>query len=176
MYALCWTDESRPHPCPRQGPTDSPRRGPRPCRLAEPRRKSWQNETGGNSNAATVATVGAAAKMVGVATTTTTAGVTAVVEAGEAHRARCGSGRHRGGNFGPTTGAVGRSSGEGNGGCRNGARGRSAWAGSSTSSRSSSFSSTDDHSEVAVVAGKRCQEPWQDKHLGLRLSPFCCVC
>ena len=47
--------------------------------------------------------------------------------------------------------------------------------GSSTSSRSSPSSSTD-HSEVAVVAGKRCQEPWQEEHLGLKLSPSCCVC
>ena len=29
-YALCWTDESRPDPCPRQGPVDSPRRDPDP--------------------------------------------------------------------------------------------------------------------------------------------------
>ena len=92
LYAICWRDESRPNPCPRQGPADSPRRGPRPCRLAESRRKNWQNESGGNSDAATVATagtatVGAAANMVGVTTTANTAGVTATVEAGEAHRA-----------------------------------------------------------------------------------------
>ena len=79
-----------------QGPADDPRRGPRPRLLSEPRRKSWRNGTGGNSDAATVATAGTApvgvvasgmaAKMVGVATTTTTAEVTAVVEAGEARR------------------------------------------------------------------------------------------
>ena len=68
-----------------------PRRGPRPCIFAEPRRKGWQNEIGGNRDAATVttagvATVGVAVKMVGVATTTTAAGVTAVMVAGEAHR------------------------------------------------------------------------------------------
>ena len=39
-----------------------------------------------------------------------------------------------------------------------------------------SRASTDDHSEVAVTACKRCQEPWQEEHLGLRLSPSCCVC
>ena len=38
---------------------------------------------------------------------------------------------------------------------------RSAWDGSSTSFGSSPFSSTYDHIEVAVVAGKWCQEPWQ---------------
>ena len=64
---------------------------PRPCLLAKPRRKSWRNATRGNSDATTVATawtatVRMAAKMVGVATITTVAGVTAVVEAGEAHR------------------------------------------------------------------------------------------
>ena len=64
---------------------------PDPVFLAEPRRTSWRNATGRNSDAATVATAGTAtvvvaAKIVGVATTTTTAGVTAVVEAGEAHR------------------------------------------------------------------------------------------
>ena len=54
---------------------------------------------------------------------------------------------------------------------------RSAWDGSPTSFRSSSFSSTDDHGEAAVVAGKVCQEPWQEEeHLGLRLSCSCCVC
>ena len=91
LHALCWTDKSRPDPCPRQGPADGPLRGPRPCLLTEPRTKSWQTKTGGNSDAAIVATartssVGVAAKMVGATTTTTTAGVTAVVEAGEAHR------------------------------------------------------------------------------------------
>ena len=40
LYALCRTDESRPDPCPRQGPADGPRRGPRPRLLAGPRRKS----------------------------------------------------------------------------------------------------------------------------------------
>ena len=40
-------------------------------------------------------------------------------------------------------------------GGENGARARSAWDGSPTSSHSSSFSSTEDHSEVAVVAGKK---------------------
>ena len=27
-----------------------------------------------------------------------------------------------------------------------------------------------------MVAGKKCQQPWQVEHLGLRLSPSCCVC
>ena len=27
----------------------------------------------------------------------------------------------------------------------------------------------------SVVAGKMCQEPWQEEHLGLRLSPSCCI-
>ena len=90
--------------------------------------------------------MGVAAKMVGVATTTTAAGVTP-------HRVLvCLRGPPRG-NFGPTTGTVGRGSGGGNKGRRNGARGRSAWAGSSISSGSSSSSSTD-HSEVVVVADK----------------------
>ena len=31
-------------------------------------------------------------------------------------------------------------------------------------------------SEVVVVAGKKCQEQWQEEHLGLRLLPSCCVC
>ena len=91
LYALCRTDESRPDPYPCQGPADGPRRSPRPRLLAEPRRKSLRNATRGNSDAATVATAGTAtvrvaAKMGWVATTTTAAGVTAVVEAGEAHR------------------------------------------------------------------------------------------
>ena len=30
-------------------------------------------------------------------------------------------------------------------------------------------------SEVSVIAGKRCQELWQEDHLGLRLPPSCCV-
>ena len=91
MYVLCRTEDSRSDPCHRQGSSDGPRRGPRSRRRAELRRKSYGNATGGNSNAATVATagtatVGVASKIVGVATTTTTAGVTAVVKAGEAHR------------------------------------------------------------------------------------------
>ena len=117
--------------------------------------------------------MGVAANMVGVATTTTAAGMTAVVEAGETHRVLVWL-------RAPPRGQISSnnrgSSGEGNGGRRNGARGRSVWNGSSTSSRSSLFSSTDGHSEVAVVAGKRYQEPWQEEHLSLRLSPSCCVC
>ena len=129
LYALCWTDESRPDPCPRQGSADSPRREPRPCLLAEPRRESWQNETGGTSYAATVATAGTAtvgvvAKMVGVATTTITAGVTAVVVAGEARRVLVWLRAPSRGQLWSTTGAVGRSSGGGNGGRRNGTGGR----------------------------------------------------
>ena len=70
LYALCRTGESRPDHCPRQGPADGLRRAPRPCLMAEPRRKSWRKTTEGNSDAATVApagtaTVGVAAKMVG---------------------------------------------------------------------------------------------------------------
>ena len=47
--------------------------------MAEPRKKIWRNATGGNNDAATVATagtatVGVAAKMVGVANTTTASG------------------------------------------------------------------------------------------------------
>ena len=61
LHALCRTDESRPDPCPRQGPADGQRRGTRPRLRAEPRRKSWRNATGGKNDAATVvATVGTA--------------------------------------------------------------------------------------------------------------------
>ena len=56
-------------------------------------------------------------------------GVTAVVEAEEAHRVLVWLRAPPRSNFGPTTGAVGRSSGGGNGGRRNGARVRSAWDG-----------------------------------------------
>ena len=38
------------------------------------------------------------------------------------------------------------------------------------------LSSSTDHSEVAVVVGKRCPELWQEERLALRLSPSCCVC
>ena len=91
LYALWQTDESRLDSCPRQGHADGPRRGPRPHLLVEPRRKSRTNATGGNGDTATVATAGTAAvgvtaNMVGMATTTIAAGVTAVMEGGEAHR------------------------------------------------------------------------------------------
>ena len=91
LYARFRTEEGRPDPCLRQSPADGSRRGPRPRFLASYRRESCRNSTGRNSHAATAATVetatvGVSAKMLGVATTTTTAGVTAVVEAGEAHR------------------------------------------------------------------------------------------
>ena len=153
--------------------------------------------------------MGVAAKMVGVATTTTAAGVIAMVEAGEAHQVLvwlrapprgplwsnnrggwpqhwrrqrraeergCGLGRRRGGNFGPTTRAVAAALAEAKEGGGMAREECPAWDGSSPSSRSSSFSRTDDHSEVAVVAGKRCEELRQEEHLGLRLSPSCCVC
>ena len=114
--------------------------------------------------------------MVGVATTATAGGVTAVVEAGGGGSgAGGGSGHRRWGSFGPNNRGSGRSSGGGSGGRRNGARGRSAWNGSSTYFRLSSASSTD-HGEVAVVAGKRGQELWQEEHLGLSLSLSWCVC
>ncbi len=96
--------------------------------------------------------MGVAAKMVGVATTTTAAGVTA-------HRVLvCLRAPPRGQLRSDNRGSWPQLW------QRNGARGRSAWDGSSTSSRSSSCSSTD-HSEVVVVAGKKCQEPWQEEHL-----------
>ena len=66
-----------------------------------------------------------------------------------------GGSRHRhGNNHSRINRGGGRTSGGGNGGWRNGARGRSAWDGSSTSSRSSSASSTD-HGEVTVVQRNR---------------------
>ena len=64
------------------------------------------------------------------------------------------SGRRRGGNFGRNNRGRGRSAGGANGGRKNGARVRSAWDGSSTSSRSSSASSTD-HGEMTMVADIR---------------------
>ena len=120
IKAQCRTKGSRRDPRICQGPSDGPRRCPRLRILAEPRRKSKRNATWENSDAATVAmawtaSVRVAAKTVGVATTTTAAGVTLVVEAGEAHwvvwlrapprRILCGS----------TTRAVDRSSAGGNG-------------------------------------------------------------
>ena len=117
LYVLCRTDESRPDSCPRQGPADGPRQGARPRLLAEPRRKTWRNATGGNSDAATVATAGTApvgvvasgvaAKMVGVVKSTTAAGVTAVMEAGEARRVLVvAHGAAEGATLVATTGAV----------------------------------------------------------------------
>ena len=95
--------------------------------------------------------------------------------AGEAHRVLVWLRAPPRGQLWYNSRAVGHSAGGGNGGRRNNARGHSAWDGSSTTSRSSSSSSTV-RSEVTVVAGKRCQEPWQEEHLGLRRSPSCCVC
>ena len=77
---------------------------------------------------------GSDGKTVGVATTTTTTRVTAV-EAGEARQVLVVAQRCRWGNFNRSNRGRRRSSGGGNGGRRNGARGRSAWDGSSTSSR-----------------------------------------
>ena len=114
--------------------------------------------------------------MVEVAITTTAAGVTAVVEAGEAYRVLVWLRAPPRGQLWSNNQGSCRSFDGGNGGRRNGARGRSAWDGSSTSSRSSSFASTDDQSEVAVVAGKRCQESCQEEHQGIRLLPSCCAC
>ena len=129
----------------------------------------------GNSDEATVttawtATVEVEAQILGVTTTTSTAGVTSV-EAGEAHRVLMWLRAPPRGNLWSNNQGSGRSSGGGMA-----REERLAWDGSPTSSRSSSFSSTDNHSEAAVVAGKRCQELWQEEHLGLRLSPSCCVC
>ena len=62
--------------------------------------------------------------------------------------------RRQGSNQARTNRSGGRSSGGGTRGHRNSAQGPSAWDVSSTSSRSSSSSSTD-HGEVTVVAGKR---------------------
>ena len=156
LCALWWTRERRPDPCPCQGPADSPRRGPRPCLLAEPRRKSCHNETGVNSDEATVATAGTAtvevaAERVGVATTT--------------HR----HGGDSGGGGGRGASDAGVAEGADEGATlvqqpeqwpqlwwRIAREERSTWDGSPTSSRSSSFSSTDDHSEAAVIVGKRC--------------------
>ena len=56
---------------------------------------------------------GVAAKMVGVATTTTDAGMTAVVEASKRIGCWYGSGRRRGGNVGRNNRGGGRSSGRG---------------------------------------------------------------
>ena len=114
--------------------------------------------------------MGVAAKMVGVATTTTTAGVTAVVETGEAHLVLVWLRAPPKEQFWSNNQGSGRSS---SGGMVQ--EERSAWDGSLTSLRSSSFLNTNDVSEVVVVAGKRCREPWQEEHLGLRLSPSCCV-
>ena len=105
--------------------------------------------------------------MVGVATTTTAAGVTAVVEVGKVQRVLVWLRAPPRWHFWSNNEGSGLSSGGG------AARGeRSTWIGSSTSFRSfsSSNSKTDDHSEVAVVADKRYQEPWQEAHLGLKLS------
>ena len=98
--------------------------------------------------------------MVGVATTTITVGVTAVAEAGEAHRVLVWLRAPPRRQLWSNNHGSGRSSG--------GVMARekhSAWDGSSTTPRSSSSSSTDDHSEAAMVAGKMCQEPWQEEHL-----------
>ena len=110
-------------------------------------------------------------KLVVVATITITVGVTAVVEAGEAHRLLVWHRTPPRGQLWSNNQSSGHSS---VGGMAR--EERSAWDGSSTPSRSSSFSRTEDHSEATVVAGKRCQEPWQEEHLGLRLSLSCCVC
>ena len=91
LYALCEIDESRLNTCPCHSRADSRRRAPRARLVVEPRTKSWQNATGENSDAPTVTTagtasVGMASILVGVATTTTAAGVTTAVGEGEAHR------------------------------------------------------------------------------------------
>ena len=150
------------------------------------------------------ANVGVAANMVGVATTTAAAGVTggggapgaglakgaaetatlskqpgqlaaALAEATEGGETAVWLRAPPRGRLWSNIQGRGRSSGEGKGGRRNNARGRSAWGGSTTSSRSSSSLSLE-HSGIAVVAGKRCQELWQEEHLGLRLSPSRFVC
>ena len=111
----------------------------------------------GNSETATIATAGTAPVglvasgvaelMMGVASTTTAAGVTAVVEAGVARRMLVvAQGATEGAPLVATT-ETGLQLWR-----RNGARRRSAWGGSSTSSRSSSASSTD-HGEVTVPEG-----------------------
>ena len=65
-----------------------------------------------------------------------------------------GSGHRQGSNQARTNRGSGRNYGRSTGGRWNRARGRSAWDGSFTSSRSSSASNTD-HGEVTVVADKR---------------------
>ena len=92
-YALCRADDNRLDPRSRQGPAYDPRRGPRPSLLAEPRRKSWRNETGGNSDAATVATAG----------TATVGGSGENVEGGDHHHRRGGD--SGGGSGGGSSGA-----------------------------------------------------------------------
>ena len=118
--------------------------------------KSWQNETGGNSDAATVATagtatVGVSAKKVGEATTTTAAGVTA-------HRVlMCLRAPPRGQRLSNNRGSWPQ--------LWRRQRRTEEWRERTFSGlrlvnlfRSSSSASTD-HSELAMVAGKRCQEP-----------------
>ena len=166
LYAQCRTDESRPDTCPRRGPaTGATTRPPTPF-SGRPRRKSWRNPSGGNSDTAEATTAGTEpvgvvapgvpAKMVGVATTTTAAGATAtMVKAGEGRRVLVAAldaskGETRPEPTGAAAAARDRSTGE----RRNSARGTSAWNGSSTSSRSSSGSTTD-HGKATVEAGKR---------------------
>ena len=135
--------------------------------FVRPSENDLAERNGGDSDAATVATAGSqpwgvAVEMVGVVTTTTVAGVTAVVEVGKVQRVLVWLRAPPRGHFWFNNEGSGHSSGGGM------ARGeRSTWGGSSTSFRSFSFSKMDDHSEVDVVADKRCQEPWQEEHLGL---------
>ena len=117
LHALCRRDESRPDPCSRQGPADGSRRCAQPRPLAEPRRRSWRNATGANSDAAPVVAVATAplgvvasdvaSTMVGVATTTIAAEATAVVEGGEgATGVGVAQGAAEGETLVATTGAV----------------------------------------------------------------------
>ena len=112
--------------------------------------------------------MGVAAKMIGVATTTNAAGVTA-------HRVLvCLRAPPRGEIWSSNLGSwpqLWRRQRR----AEDGAGERSAWDGLSTFSRSSSASNTD-HNEVVMVEGKKCQETWQKEHLGLMLSPSCCAC
>ena len=132
---------------------------------------SWQNETGGNvATVATAgtATVGVAPQMVGVATTTTAAGVTA-------HRVLvCLRAPPRGQlwpNNRDSWPQLWRRQ-----------RGAEEW-------RQRTFSVGRlvnllplvfvlEHRPQRGGRGSRqkCQEAQQEEHLGLRLSPFCCVC
>ena len=150
-----------------------------------PRRKSWRNASGGNSDAATVATAGiapvgvvapgVATKMVGVATTTTAAGVAAVVEAREARRVMAvAQGAGKGAALVSTTGAMAAAvavATESGGTAREDVQRGTARQPPPDCLRPRAPRRVDH-----VLAGNRCRESWQKEHLGLSLLPFCWVC